>query len=44
MNWFNSLSSVKKVLVITLLLIGLFLLTKLALMSKVNLNTIKLIK
>ncbi len=44
MNWFNSLSSVKKVLVITLLFIGLFLLTKLALMSKVNLNTIKLIK
>ena len=43
MNWFNGLSFVKKLLLITLLLIGLFLLTKLALVSKVNLNTIKLI-
>ena len=43
MEWFNGLSIVKKVVVVFLLLIALILLSKLALMSKFNLNTIELI-
>jgi len=43
MEWFNGLSIVKKVVVVFLLLIGLTILSKLALLSKVNLNTIELI-
>lgn len=43
MEWFNSLSIIKRVVVVFLLLIALVLVTKLALMSKINLNTIELI-
>ena len=43
MEWFNSLSIIKRVVVIFLLLMALILVSKLALMSKINLNTIKLI-
>ena len=43
MEWFNGLSIVKKVIVVFLLLITLIIVSKLALLSKVNLNTIELI-
>jgi hypothetical protein len=43
MEWFNGLSIIKKVVVVFLLLIALIIVSKLALLSKVNLNTIKLI-
>ena len=43
MEWFNGLSIVKKVVVVFLLLIALTIVSKLALLSKVNLNTIELI-
>ena len=43
MEWFNDLSIVKKVAVLFLLLIALILVSKLAILSKVNLNTIELI-
>jgi len=43
MEWFNGLSIVNKVVVVFLLLIALIIVSKLALMSKVNLNTIELI-
>jgi hypothetical protein len=43
MEWFNGLSIIKKVIVVFLLLIALILVSKLALLSKVNLNTIELI-
>lgn len=43
MEWFNGLSIVKKVVVVFLLLIALIIVSKLALLSKVNLNTIELI-
>ena len=43
MEWFNGLSIVKKVVVVFLLLIALTILSTLALLSKVNLNTIELI-
>ena len=43
MEWFNGLSIVKKVVVVFLLLIALILVSKLALLSKFNLNTIELI-
>ncbi|CAI8164493.1 MAG: Uncharacterised protein [Crocinitomicaceae bacterium] len=43
MEWFNGLSIIKKVVVVFLLLIALVTLSKLALLSKVNLNTIELI-
>jgi hypothetical protein len=44
MEWFNGLSIIKKVVVVFLLLIALILVSKLALLSKVNLNTIELIE
>ena len=43
MEWFNGLSIIKKVVVVFLLLIALIIVSNLALMSKVNLNTIELI-
>ena len=43
MEWFNGLSIIKKVIVVFLLLLALILVSKLALLSKVNLNTIELI-
>ena len=43
MVWFNRLSIIKKVIVVFLLLIALILVSKLALLSKVNLNTIEFI-
>ena len=43
MEWFNGLSTVKKVVVVFLLLIALTIVSKLALLSKFNLNTIELI-
>jgi hypothetical protein len=43
MEWFNGLSIVNKVVVVFLLLIALIIVSKLALLSKVNLNTIELI-
>ena len=43
MEWFNGLSIVKKVIVVFLMLVALILVSKLALLSKVNLNTIELI-
>jgi len=43
MEWFNGLSIIKKIVVVFLLLIALIIVSKLALLSKVNLNTIKLI-
>ena len=43
MEWFNGLSIVKKVIVVFLLLITLIIVSKLALLSKVNLNTIEII-
>ena len=43
MEWFNGLSIIKKIVVVFLLLIALIIVSKLALMSKVNLNTIELI-
>jgi hypothetical protein len=43
MEWFNGLSIVKKVVVVFLLLIALIIVSELALLSKVNLNTIEFI-
>ncbi len=43
MEWFNGLSIIKKVIVLFLLLIALILVSKLAILSKVNLNTIEII-
>lgn len=43
MEWFNGLSIIKKIVVVFLLLIALIIVSKLALLSKVNLNTIELI-
>ena len=43
MEWFNGLSIIKKVIVLFLLLIALILVSKIALLSKVNLNTIEII-
>ena len=43
MEWFNGLSNIKKVSVVFLLLIVLIIVSNLALLSKVNLNTIELI-
>lgn len=43
MEWFNGLSNIKKVVVVFLLLTGLILLIKLALLSRINLNTIEFI-
>lgn len=43
MEWFNGLSIVNKVVVVFLLLIALIIVSKLALLSKVNLNTIEFI-
>ena len=43
MEWFNGLSIIKKVVVVFLLLIALIIVSKLALLSKVNLNTIEII-
>lgn len=43
MEWFNGLSNIKKVIVVFLLLIVLIIVSNLALLSKVNLNTIELI-
>ena len=43
MEWFNSLSIIKKLIVVFLLLTGLILLIKLALLSRINLNTIEFI-
>ena len=43
MEWFNGLSTFKKVVVVFLLLTGLILLIKLALLSRINLNTIEFI-
>lgn len=43
MVWFNRLSIIKKIIVVFLLLIALILISKLAFLSKVNLNTIELI-
>jgi hypothetical protein len=43
MEWFNGLSTFKKVVVVFLLIIGLILLIKLALLSRINLNTIEFI-
>lgn len=43
MEWFNGLSIVKKVIVVFLMLVALILVSKLALLSKVNLNTIEFI-
>ena len=43
MEWFNGLSNTKKVIVVFLLLIVLIIVSNLALLSKVNLNTIELI-
>ena len=43
MEWFNGLSIIKKVVIVFLLLIAFIIVSKLALLSKVNLNTIELI-
>ena len=43
MEWFNELNIVKKVILIFLLLLILILVSKLAIILKVNLNTIELI-
>ena len=43
MEWFNGLSNIKKVVVVFLLLTCLILLIKLALLSRINLNTIEFI-
>lgn len=43
MEWFNGLSTFKKVVVVFLLITGLILLIKLALLSRINLNTIEFI-
>ena len=43
MERFNGLSIIKKIVVVFLLLIALIIVSKLALLSKVNLNTIELI-
>ena len=43
MEWFNGLSTFKKVVVVFLLITCLILLIKLALLSRINLNTIEFI-
>ena len=43
MEWFDGLSIIKKLIVLFLLLTGLILLIKLALLSRINLNTIEFI-